>query len=190
MQRAGMRWADRGTHRESDASPRFGRRAGGDEGAALVEFALVGPIVLVLIFGIIEFGFAFSAQLELRSASREGGRLAAVDNGCAGSTTCGTDQAQLDALIAATRSRANGLAQRSNLKISISCTSSSNLCKDAKIGDSVTVCLNYMLRSQTGFFAPILDTKLMSSKAVFRVEQPPTFREGTDSGGPGPATCA
>lgn len=54
-------------------------RAGGeDRGAAALEFALVVPVLLLLIFGIIEFGLAFQAQLALTHGAREGARLAAV----------------------------------------------------------------------------------------------------------------
>jgi Flp pilus assembly protein TadG len=157
------------------------RRARGDHGTAMIEFALVAPLVMLIVFGIIEFGFAFSAQLELRSASREGGRLAAVDNGCAASTTCGTALAQRDALIAATRLKASGLATASSIKASVSC--SSGACLSAVPGDNVTVCLNYTLSSFTGLFSAMLDNKVIASKATFRLEQTPTFQEGSDAAG-------
>ena len=54
---------------------RAARREGG---AAALEFALVIPVLLLLVFGIIEFGFMFQAQLALTHAAREGARLAAV----------------------------------------------------------------------------------------------------------------
>ena len=49
-----------------------------DRGAAAVEMALVLPILLVLVFGIIDFGFLFNAQVSLTQATREGVRLGAV----------------------------------------------------------------------------------------------------------------
>ena len=52
-------------------------------GAAAVEFAVVAPIFLLLVFGIIEFGRAIMVQQMLTNASREGARLAVLD----GSTT-------------------------------------------------------------------------------------------------------
>jgi Flp pilus assembly protein TadG len=45
-----------------------------EEGAAAVEFALVLPILLVLVFGIIEFGMILYFQGVVASASREGAR--------------------------------------------------------------------------------------------------------------------
>lgn len=49
-------------------------------GASLVEFALVAPFLLILLLGIIEFGFLFGQYNEVRHAAREGARYAAVSN--------------------------------------------------------------------------------------------------------------
>jgi Flp pilus assembly protein TadG len=56
-------------------------RGRGDGGAALVEFAFVLPILFALIFGVIEFGWAFSQHLDVRHGARETARLAAVNFG-------------------------------------------------------------------------------------------------------------
>jgi len=58
--------------------PLCARRKDGDRGAAAVEFALCLPILLLLVFGIIDFGRALNAQLTLTQAAREGVRLAAL----------------------------------------------------------------------------------------------------------------
>jgi Flp pilus assembly protein TadG len=50
----------------------------GDRGAAAVEFALLLPVLLLMVFGIIDFGRALNAQITLTQAAREGVRLAAV----------------------------------------------------------------------------------------------------------------
>ena len=49
-----------------------------ERGAAAVEFALLLPVLLLLVFGIIDFGRALNAQITLTQAAREGARLAAV----------------------------------------------------------------------------------------------------------------
>lgn len=65
----------------------FTRRSGGrkravslhdDGGASALEFALVAPILILLVMGIVEFGVLYQAQLALTHAAREGARLAAV----------------------------------------------------------------------------------------------------------------
>ncbi|MEL7563574.1 MAG: TadE family protein [Dehalobacterium sp.] len=48
------------------------------KGQAMVELALILPILLLLIFGIVEFGRIFSTQLLLTSSAREAARIAAV----------------------------------------------------------------------------------------------------------------
>jgi len=48
------------------------------KGQSLVEFALVIPIFILLLFGIIEFGRLWETMNVLTSAAREGARIAAV----------------------------------------------------------------------------------------------------------------
>lgn len=55
------------------------RRRRGDEGAALVEFAIITPVLFLLIFGVIEFGWGFAQYLDARHGAREASRLAAVN---------------------------------------------------------------------------------------------------------------
>lgn len=47
-------------------------------GQALVEFAIVLPIMLLVLFGMVEFGRIFYTQLAVNNAAREGARWAAV----------------------------------------------------------------------------------------------------------------
>jgi Flp pilus assembly protein TadG len=49
-----------------------------DRGAAAVEFAIVLPLLLLIVFGIIDFGRLLNAQITLTQAARDGARLAAV----------------------------------------------------------------------------------------------------------------
>lgn len=54
------------------------RRTREQRGAAMVELALLLPLLLLLIFGIIQFGRAYNAKIELAGAVREGARSAAL----------------------------------------------------------------------------------------------------------------
>ena len=62
-----------------------------DDGAALVEFALVLTLLVMITFGIIEFGRAYNAQVTLTHASREGVRVLAItgDSAAAEDATLG-----------------------------------------------------------------------------------------------------
>ena len=57
---------------------RFRRAQRHDDGAAAVELALVLPILIMLVFGIVAFGFVFAQSLSLGNSAREGARLAVV----------------------------------------------------------------------------------------------------------------
>lgn len=52
-----------------------------EDGAALVEFALIAPLLILLVLGIVEFGWLFGQYNDVRHGAREGARLAAVDGG-------------------------------------------------------------------------------------------------------------
>lgn len=51
-----------------------------DRGASAVEFALVLPILLLLVLGIIEFGRAYHVQTTLSNAARDGVRVMALQD--------------------------------------------------------------------------------------------------------------
>lgn len=47
-------------------------------GAAVVEFAVVLPLLLTILFGIIEYGWVFMVRQTLQTAAREGCRIAVL----------------------------------------------------------------------------------------------------------------
>ncbi len=49
-------------------------------GAVAVEFAIVAPVLLALVFGMIQYGRVFEMQNELEVAAREGARFASMDH--------------------------------------------------------------------------------------------------------------
>ena len=74
MKRQQLKWQSRGARpallRERNRRVR--------RGAALLEFALVVPILLVMLIGIIEFAWMTKNQLSIANATREGARAASV----------------------------------------------------------------------------------------------------------------
>jgi Flp pilus assembly protein TadG len=54
------------------------RRFCGDQAAQLVEFALVLPMLLLVVLGIAEFGFIFQRYEVVTNAAREGARMAVL----------------------------------------------------------------------------------------------------------------
>jgi hypothetical protein len=60
---------------------RVGKDRRGEHGASLVEFAILAPLLIILIFGIIDFSWIFAQNLGVRSGAREAARIAAVNFG-------------------------------------------------------------------------------------------------------------
>jgi len=54
------------------------RRTGADQGSAAVEFALVLPVLLLILFGIIDFGRMMNARIVISQAAHEGARAVAI----------------------------------------------------------------------------------------------------------------
>lgn len=62
---------------------RGGRRVGAvggrdDQGAAVVELALILPVLMLLVVGAVRFGVAFNAKIEMSGAAREAARWLVV----------------------------------------------------------------------------------------------------------------
>ena len=56
------------------------RRVRRDRGQALVEFALVAPVILLLIFAVADFARAWNTYQVITDAAREGARTAVIDD--------------------------------------------------------------------------------------------------------------
>jgi len=57
-------------------SPRTSKH--NERGAVAVEFALIAPLLLALIAGVVEFSYAYNTQISLSQAAREAARTYAV----------------------------------------------------------------------------------------------------------------
>ena len=68
------------TRRSIDMTKRIRKN---EEGQTLVEFALVAPILFLILFGIIQFGIAFKNSMALTDAVRSGARKATVSRNAA-----------------------------------------------------------------------------------------------------------
>lgn len=52
----------------------------GDRGSAAVEFALILPVFVLLVFGGIEFAYLYNQQVELTGAARSAARVMAISD--------------------------------------------------------------------------------------------------------------
>jgi Flp pilus assembly protein TadG len=99
-------------------------------GQALVEFAIVLPVFLLVLFGLIEFGYMLYSQMTVSNAAREAARAAVVD----------PDACTIPQLADATaRGAATGLTGNF-ISVSVSPIAS---CATAPQGTPVNVTVNY-----------------------------------------------
>lgn len=147
---------------ESGRRTRARTRCRDQRGAALVEMAIVSLFLFTMIFGIIDFGWAFMKNLDVRHGAREVGRLAAVNFD--GATPLGAAQAQR--LVSAACDRMDGDAA-TTVTLDLSAGAS-----------SVKVTVTQGFRGLTGFFDNVLPTSL-SSSVTMRMEQTASFDDET-----------
>ncbi|MDD1476829.1 TadE/TadG family type IV pilus assembly protein [Arthrobacter sp. H16F315] len=119
---------------------------GRQRGAAAVEFALIVPLLLSLVFGVIDYGAAFAQTINLQGAAREAARQ-------------GVTQGD----VIASASRARGLLDNSKLQVKFAVDTS------AGNPGALVVCLRYPQSSLSGFFAWAL-AGTFEAKAVMRME--------------------
>ncbi len=142
-----------------------------DRGASLVEFALVAPLLLLLLIGMVELGWLFAQNLDVRHGAREGARLAAVNypEGPAPNSGSRSD-ANRDALVAEVCSR---MQTPASATVDMSSTGG--------VGDAATVVVQSPGDTLTGFIDFLLPPSLtLSSTVQIRLEQEATW---TDTAG-------
>lgn len=101
-----------------------------DDGAAAVELALVAPIVLLLMFGLINFAVLFAQKLAVNNAVREGARAAVV-----GSAQYSTVDVQ-----SKVQTALNGTIAMNPSDVTVTSIGS---CADSGVGNDYTVRANY-----------------------------------------------
>ena len=58
-----------------------------ESGATMAEFAFMLPVLIIVLFSIIEFGIALTKAQAIEAAAREGGRLASLESTSTGEIT-------------------------------------------------------------------------------------------------------
>jgi TadE-like protein len=140
-----------------------------ESGQALIEFALIAPLFLLLVVGIIQFGIGLNYWLDLNRIANQGARWAVVDkypncNGTVGSPGCvspNTLQAHLES-----EPVSGGLQPTAFICFEDSAAGA--------VGEPLTV------QVQSDFtFLPIMDlgTITLRGKATMRIEQTPVVMD-------------
>ena len=106
-----------------------------ERGAAAVEFAILLPLLLMLVLGTIEFGRAYNAQITLTNAARDGVRVMAIGNDPAGAKSAAQNAA----------ASVSSTIPTSDITLSTTACSS---------GSQVTLTITYSLSTITGIAGP------------------------------------
>lgn len=158
------------------------RRHRRDDGAAAVEFALVMPILFLVMFGIIQYGLWFNDALNTRSGVREGARVGVTaqftETGC-------TAANQMDQLACKTAKRIDALTGTAYVKVSTSAWTK---------GTPLTVCA--LVKTETPGLLSMPDDGWIFSRTQMSIENingAPTVLNGSYNSLPGtqtwPAGC-
>jgi Flp pilus assembly protein TadG len=130
-------------------------RGKGEDGAAAVEFALLLPLLVLLLFGFIQFGLAFNTKIQATNAAREGARMAVVgiDNWAdVGGGTAFWQAVQQDA----------GLGDINNCVLSTT---------PNEVGGTLTVTFDYPLDLAIPFMPNPPSWQTGTARATMRIEQ-------------------
>jgi len=149
------------------------RRPASDErGAAAVEFALVLPVLAMLVFGVISFAVIFAQQLSLGNAARQGARFGVVGNRTCAEIMAETKQAS--ETIALGAAQVTVLVERGSTagtagSICPSPAATNKPCEDSTPGDNIYVTAKFEgeLVIPLAVYDP---TFPLSGKGVFRCE--------------------
>jgi hypothetical protein len=122
----------------------------------MVEFALIIPLLILFILGIIEVGYALFIYTQVENAAREGARAAAV-------RPC-PSTADTTAIVSATRDRLPALVDVSTINPAISYPGGGQ-----NYGDEVRVAVNYqfqLLDPLTTVFIPQVNVNAVASRTI------------------------
>ena len=170
-------------------------------GAALVEFALVLPILVTLLLGAVDMGFYLNDTSKLRSAVREAGRRASA--GGYGNTNCPSGYGQSGSANYATgnpraieTSKVVCLAKLFAYESGLDARVATRVASIAggvvlavgdeswQAGNALVLCAQINSRSRTGFLGPLLNDRIIQSQVTMRIMDNLPY----GSVGPGQAT--
>ena len=141
------------------------RRGPRERGAAAVEFALVLPLLLLLVLGGIDYGIYFSDSMALRDAARTGARTASLESA-----------ATLGEIAEGVRTDASGATGDASVLVRNETGGS--------LGDRVVVCAELEDRAEIGL-VPLPDGGTVRTRVVFALEvERPVGEPPVGSAGP------
>jgi hypothetical protein len=145
-----------------------------ERGAVLVEFALVAPLLFLLLFAIIDFSLVMFSYISVRQGTNAGAREAAVMGSSppavqsCPTTPSGAFGGEANNLICYTKSHVGLDPTKVRVSVWFATTGCNGACYAA--GAPVVVCTQYPASSTTRFFSSLLNQVILTSKVEIRIE--------------------
>jgi len=147
------------------------------KGQSLIEFALVLPFLIVLVLGIMEFGWLTKNKLTINNATREGARTAALGRSTTEITSAIQNQTSTvpgspGELVITMNRDDNDASNGYNYEIALgnAAADSDGIIKnDAPAGSMIQITVSIPGHPLTGFF-PFLKNRTISTSVVMRRE--------------------
>ena len=144
-----------------------------ERGAAAVEFALVVPLLLVLTFGMIDYGLFFADTLAARDGAAAAARQGAVENygagNCSGYSATGSS-AELRKLACFAVGQTASMGGSAYARVANT--------TEWKVGGEIVVCVAIVEKGLTGL-TPMPNGSKVLAETHMRIEQAgPVFRQG------------
>lgn len=154
------------------ARPRCARRLVGDQGTALVEFVLVLPLLILILFAVIDFGKLFSYWLDESHLAGQGARWAVVNN----NPGSGVSLQQYIKSQAITEEMKSGGSPSlpAAIEVCISFPTNPETGTAAKVGDPVEVKVRSSYHWMSYLAGSLGPSSTISATTTMRLEQTPT----------------
>ena len=143
-----------------------------DDGAVLVEFAIIAPLLFAILFGIIEFGWGYAQYLDARHGAREGARLAAVDYSDPTISPPSTGATQTQQILEEVCERMGGDVNSAMVTLAYDNTANTDL------GDRASINVTAELDTLTGFLDFALGGVQIEDDISFRLERDSSWTDG------------
>ncbi len=147
----------------------------------MVELAIILPIFLLLVFGVIQFGITYNNLITLRQGTREAARQGAVGNfgsttSCSLTGVTGSPSTDIQKLMCLAKQQIGLQYVNTRVKIlsgSADFTSSGTFQK----GEAIIVCVEYPVDKMAKFVTPVLGSAVLKTKTSMRIETSYTSSE-------------
>lgn len=157
-----------------------------ETGAEIVEFAILVPVLILILCGLLDFGLMFGGHITLERGVNAGARAASLNASTSPPNCTGGPNAYTAAMVCnvvsdigtlmgvKTTSLVVGIcfAPQGGALTSLICNAETSTSVGTSVYGDVEVCAQASLQSTTGFTAPFMNGKASGTSSRLTVEQP------------------